>query len=120
MNMQSPSCAVRARHPWIHLVLACSLGLAVAAPSARPGPDTSSFNGHDIGLGEEASPQRLPAVAPATVPPLWQDQLARSGADRWHAAGYRGQGVKVAVLDVGFRGYRKLLGTVLPARVTER
>jgi subtilisin family serine protease len=120
MNMQSPSCAVRARHPWIHLVLACSLVLAVAAPSARPGPDTSSFNGHDIGLGEEASPQRLPAVAPATVPPMWQEQLARSGADRWHAAGYRGQGVKVAVLDTGFRGYRSFLGTALPARVTVR
>jgi hypothetical protein len=28
--------------------------------------------------------------------------------------------VKVAVLDVGFRGYRKFLGTVLPAHVTVR
>jgi subtilisin family serine protease len=38
--------------------------------------------------------------------------------DRWHGLGYRGQGVKVAVLDSGFRGYRAHLGGALPARVT--
>ncbi len=39
------------------------------------------------------------------------------GADRWHAAGARGKGVKAAVLDSGFRGYRDHLGKALPARV---
>ena len=38
----------------------------------------------------------------------------------WHAAGCRGQGVKVAVLDTGFRGYRDFLGKALPAKVTAR
>jgi subtilisin family serine protease len=37
--------------------------------------------------------------------------------DRWHLAGYRGQHVKVAILDSGFRGYRAFLGKALPARV---
>jgi subtilisin family serine protease len=46
--------------------------------------------------------------------------LARLGVDRWHKAGHRGQGVKVAVLDSGFRGYRAHLGEALPARVTVR
>jgi subtilisin family serine protease len=50
--------------------------------------------------------------------PVWRQHLARLGADRWQAAGFRGQGVKVAVLDTGFRGYRKFLGTALPAHVT--
>jgi hypothetical protein len=46
--------------------------------------------------------------------------LARLGADRWHAAGYRGQGVKVLILDSGFRGYRAHLGAALPSRVLAR
>ncbi len=44
--------------------------------------------------------------------------LTRLGADRWHTAGVRGKGVKVAILDTGFRGYRAHLGKALPARVT--
>src|SRR5262249_1612196 len=43
---------------------------------------------------------------------------AQLGIDRWHAAGYRGRGVKVAILDSGFRGYRQQLGKALPACVT--
>jgi subtilisin family serine protease len=39
------------------------------------------------------------------------------GVSSWHAAGYRGKGIKVAVLDTGFFGYRKFLGGVLPAQV---
>src|SRR5262245_56965621 len=46
--------------------------------------------------------------------------LARLGADHWHAAGFRGQGVKVAILDSGFRGYRAFLGKGLPTHVTAR
>jgi subtilisin family serine protease len=46
--------------------------------------------------------------------------LTRLGVDRWHAAGLRGRGVKVAILDSGFRGYREFLGKSLPARVTVR
>lgn len=35
----------------------------------------------------------------------------------WHAAGWRGQGIKVAILDTGFSGYRSFLGGALPAQV---
>ncbi len=45
-------------------------------------------------------------------------QLARLGVDRWHRAGLRGRGVKVLVLDLGFPGYRDLLGKTLPREVT--
>lgn len=38
-------------------------------------------------------------------------------ADDWHAAGFTGAGVKVAVLDLGFYGYESLLGTELPSSV---
>lgn len=43
--------------------------------------------------------------------------LARLGIDRWHQAGFRGQGFKVAILDSGFRGYQGFLGRGLPAKV---
>ncbi|MGE3808743.1 MAG: S8 family serine peptidase [Gemmataceae bacterium] len=44
--------------------------------------------------------------------------LSAIGATRWHQAGFRGQGIKVAILDSGFRGYRDHLGKALPKQVT--
>ena len=38
----------------------------------------------------------------------------------WHEAGYRGQDVKVGVIDVGFKGFSGLMGTELPATVQAR
>jgi len=49
--------------------------------------------------------------------------VAQSGADLWTSlSGYRtiGRRVKIAVLDLGFKGYRGLLGTELPAAVVVR
>ena len=48
------------------------------------------------------------------------EHLAALGVRRWHAAGYRGQGVKIAVLDSGFRGYHEFLGRGLPDRILGR
>ncbi len=71
----------------------------------------------------------LVALAGTPVPeparPAWQIQaeqlrsqhLARMGVDRWQSAGVRGKGVKIAVLDTGWRGYRDHLGKALPANV---
>lgn len=42
------------------------------------------------------------------------------GADRWHSSGVTGRGVKVGVLDLGFAGYRELLGAELPGSVVVR
>lgn len=39
------------------------------------------------------------------------------GADDWQAAGISGSGVKIAVIDGGFKGYSTLLGSELPATV---
>src|SRR5207248_5503316 len=70
-----------------------------------------------LSVGEEIVTPQPPS--PATLQQR-QRHLARTGADRWHAAGYCGQGVKVAVLDTCFRGWRDHLGKVLPAHVTAR
>ncbi len=69
---------------------------------------------------EEATPDSLSPPAPYAAVAQRQQILARLGVDRWHAAGFRGQGVKVAILDSGFRRYRAFLGRGLPARVTVR
>ncbi len=44
----------------------------------------------------------------------------RLGVPAWHQAGQRGKGVKIAILDSGFRGYQGALGKVLPAAVKVR
>lgn len=44
--------------------------------------------------------------------------VAAAGAGPWHAAGWRGQGVRIAVIDGGFMGYPARLGNDLPASVT--
>lgn len=46
--------------------------------------------------------------------------LAAAGAGDWHAAGWRGQGVRIAVIDGGFSGYPARLGSDLPLNVTVR
>jgi subtilisin family serine protease len=64
---------------------------------------------------EEAAPASVVSRSPAERQQL--EHLARMGVERWHTAGFRGKGVKVAVLDTGFRGYRSFLGKGLPDHV---
>lgn len=49
-----------------------------------------------------------------------EQHFAQLGVKRWHEEGVRGQGVKVAILDSGFRNYRDFLGRSLPAKVKVR
>ena len=42
------------------------------------------------------------------------------GAPNWNAAGFRGQGIKVGVIDSGFSGFSALMGSELPTNVTAR
>ena len=57
------------------------------------------------------------AVPAIQVPGQRDQHLAGLGATAWQRAGHRGQGVKVAILDSGFRGYCSFLGKELPAKV---
>lgn len=36
------------------------------------------------------------------------------GADKWQAAGFKGKGTKIGIIDGGFKFYEKFLGTTLP------
>jgi Subtilase family len=59
------------------------------------------------------------AALPAGVPSQ-QQSLEVLGAASWHAAGYRGEGIRIALLDTGFHGYRTHLGQCLPQTVVCR
>ncbi|HEV3079762.1 MAG TPA: S8 family serine peptidase [Gemmataceae bacterium] len=69
---------------------------------------------------EQTTPESDIGVAYAN--PLRQrlQHLAQLGVTPWHAAGFRGRGLKIVILDSGFRGYQAHLGQALPARVTVR
>jgi hypothetical protein len=54
------------------------------------------------------------------MPLVISEGVGASNASAWHAAGYDGSGVKVAIVDAGFDGYTSLLGTDLPAFITAR
>ncbi len=106
---------------WILLLgVACSSWAFVQSlpGGGRHGGVSSSFP--SFGLVRSAS------AAPAdTQTNLERSSLAQRtalfdelGVSAWHAAGHLGRGVKVAILDTGFRGYRDFLGKVLPAKVT--
>ena len=42
------------------------------------------------------------------------------GVSSWRQAGYRGKGVKIGIIDAGFRGFDSLMGTELPSTVQAR
>ncbi len=60
---------------------------------------------------DEASPGALASII---------EGVQASVAYTWHASGYMGQGVRLAIVDVGFTGYTALLGGALPSSVTVR
>ena len=54
------------------------------------------------------------------VQPPHQLRLSELGIERWHRGGHRGQGIKIAILDSGFRGVESFLGKTLPKCVKAR
>lgn len=44
--------------------------------------------------------------------------MTAANAAAWHAAGWRGQGTRIAIIDAGFQGYAARLGIDLPQAVT--
>ena len=46
--------------------------------------------------------------------------LLAHGVPAWYLAGIRGQGIKIGIIDIGFEGFRELMGTELPTSVQAR
>ena len=79
-----------------------------------------------VSLLAEASEQGG-VVSIRTIIPPQPDQgtivsggVAAHGVPSWHAAGYKGRGVKIGVIDASFEGFAGLMGSELPATVNAR
>ena len=66
--------------------------------------------------------RRVQAIIPPQPKrgPVTSQGVAVHGADRWHALGITGKGIKVGVIDLDFSGFRALMGSELPASVVAR
>lgn len=62
------------------------------------------------GLAEAPSGAQAP---PAEIK-LPNEGVRQIGADKWQAAGFKGQGVKIGIIDGGFKGYKAGFGSSLP------
>lgn len=63
---------------------------------------------------------RLDTATRALLAKIVSEGVAATGADKWHAAGITGKGIRVGIIDIGFSGYEALLGAELPAKVTAK
>lgn len=105
------------RHPLVKLrrgmlfvlLLALIFGLPACAPTGSS-PASSEQTAPDSGGGDRFA-------TPTLERRLHLDNL---GVSPWHEHGRRGRGIKIAVLDSGFRDYRQFLAKGLPAHVTTR
>lgn len=101
-----------------------SLEAIAAAANNNPMQQLAAFASvREIRVTQKAKPTgTFPAdslaALRARLAVITSEGVAVSGADRWHAAGVTGKGIKVGVLDFGFAGYQDLLGKELPASVT--
>ena len=79
-----------------------------------------------VSLLEEASRQEGVLSIRTIIPPqpeqgtVVSGGVAAHGVTSWHAAGFKGRGVKIGVIDLSFEGFAGLMGSELPATVNTR
>jgi len=61
---------------------------------------------------------RIPQKDRSNYHPPYEYDNPYINAEAWHDAGFTGKGIKIGILDLGFDGYKDLLGTGLPSGVT--
>ena len=62
----------------------------------------------------------IPAQRTQTRENVASQGVGLHGAEAWHDAGYRGDSVRVGIIDSGFQGFSRLQGSELPSTVTAR
>ena len=70
-------------------------------------------------LGDLSEQEGVSKVSTIIPPQAMQDTLTSPavrihGASDWHLAGIKGEGMKIGVIDLGFVGFRDLMGLELP------
>ena len=126
-SMRHRATKFRISPPWRIALLPLILGLAVlvlAQPPARHRlPSLRAYKSPTeppSSMVEDATPD-CGLASPLMFPAEERTRhMALLGVGRWHSAGCFGQGMKIAILDSGFRGYRAHLGKALPAHLDAR
>jgi hypothetical protein len=93
-------------------LIAAAVALALLFPQNAALPPA----GLERGIERAATPDAL-FNGKQSVALERSELMERLGVPAWHARGWRGRGLKVAVLDSGFHGYRTHLGAALPGTV---
>ena len=91
----------------------------VPTPTATPTPAPTATPIPTPTATPAPTPTPTPIPAPTATPePLIGEFTSQGvgviGALAWHEAGYKGQGVKVGIIETGFEGYSSLIGKELP------
>ncbi len=116
MSTRSKLCARCAPRP---LVLALGLLVVTSGVSRAAEPLADRGNGIPATATKQETPSPMSPFESERAT-LQHKRFTELGVDRWQAAGFRGQGIKIAIIDMGFRGYRRFLGKALPANLTIR
>ncbi len=95
------------------LLAVLGTGLVAVQQDSTAKVDNSLHRDSEFNIRTILSPQ-------ATQGAVVSEGAAVHGALPWHEAGYRGQGVKIGIIDYGFEGFQSLMGTELPASVQAR
>jgi hypothetical protein len=111
-----------ARRRWGFLVpgLAILVCAGIVSAPRLSAPVVPSAPIRQAGSEGAATPDASQLGATADTLPQRAELLERMGVRAWHSRGWRGRGLKVAVLDSGFHGYRTHLGAALPPTVKIR
>jgi hypothetical protein len=110
---------------WLRALMRAAPGLAV---EGRLGPIITALGSPKLATALAELPAvsvaRLPVPALTSwrtiqdVPADNREVLRASGLDRLHARGYRGRGIRVAVIADDFRGLESFRGKQLPAKLS--
>lgn len=82
--------------------------------ATTPGVDLINLPALTTTEGLAGMPDSVEALA-FLAQTVKNEGVQRTGADKWQAAGFKGKGAKVGIIDIGYRHIDKLRGTALPA-----
>jgi subtilisin family serine protease len=101
----------------VRLLAPALLAACFVSPPSAHQPNSTPAASSLSSVCEVATPDAFSSAPMIEGLPQRSELLERLGVSAWHANGWRGQGLKAAVLDSGFSGYKAYLGGALPRDV---